>query len=105
MLFCPKCKSLLRPTVRDNKKLMTCSCGYSTSDVAKAKISERIVTNEPKVEVITKEVEPNPLTEADCPKCGHKKAYYWLVQTRAADEAETKFFKCEKCKHQWRDYS
>ena len=40
-----------------------------------------------------------PLTDADCPKCEHEKAYYWLVQTRAGDEADTKFLKCEKCKH------
>lgn len=105
MLFCPKCKSLLRPSHKEGKKVMVCSCGYSSHDITNTKISERVSTSGPRVEVVTKEVEANPLTEADCPKCGHKKAYYWLVQTRAGDEAETKFFKCEKCKHQWRDYS
>lgn len=84
---------------------MACSCGFHTSDMSNARVSERVSAGEAKVEVITKEEEPNPLTDADCPKCSHKKAYYWLVQTRAGDEAETKFFKCEKCKHQWRDYS
>ena len=43
-------------------------------------------------------------TYYECPKCRHKKAYYWTVQTRAGDEAETKFLKCEKCSHTWRDY-
>ncbi|MBS3171381.1 hypothetical protein J4449_02085 [Candidatus Woesearchaeota archaeon] len=28
----------------------------------------------------------------------------WLVQTRAADEAATRFFKCVKCMHTWRAY-
>ena len=37
-------------------------------------------------------------------ECGLGKARFWLVQTRASDEPETKFFKCEKCKHTWRDY-
>ena len=46
----------------------------------------------------------DPITNEKCPKCGHGKAYYAMVQTRAADEPETKFFKCEKCKHRWRDY-
>lgn len=105
MMFCPKCKSLLRPGMKENKRVMGCSCGYSTADVSKAKVSERVSAVETKIEVITKEEDPNPLTEANCPKCGHKRAYYWLIQTRAADEAETKFYKCEKCKHQWRDYS
>ena len=45
-----------------------------------------------------------PLTDEECPKCKHGKAYYWLVQTRAGDEPETRFFRCEKCKHTWRDY-
>ena len=48
--------------------------------------------------------EINPITEAECPECGHNKAFYWSKQTRAGDEPETNFFKCEKCKHQWRDY-
>jgi DNA-directed RNA polymerase subunit M/transcription elongation factor TFIIS len=41
-----------------------------------------------KVEVVEKDdYETLPKTEAECPKCGHKKAYYWLVQTRAGDES------------------
>ena len=57
------------------------------------------------VEVIEKEhLETLPITEAKCPRCGHTKAYYWTVQTRAADEAATKFFKCQKCEHTWREY-
>ena len=51
------------------------------------------------------QLESLPLTAAECPKCGHKKAFFWLIQTRASDEPETKFMKCEKCKHIWRDYS
>ena len=38
-------------------------------------------------------------------KCGGKEAYYWLIQTRSADEPPTQFFKCVKCKHTWRDRS
>ena len=44
-----------------------------------------------------------PETEAECPQCGNDKAYYWLVQTRAADEPETRFFRCTKCKKVWRE--
>ena len=58
------------------------------------------------VEVIDKsEIETLPKTPTQCPKCDHNTAYYWTVQTRAADEAETKFMKCEKCGHTWRDYN
>ncbi len=45
-----------------------------------------------------------PKTTAECPKCHNDKAYYWIVQTRSSDEAPTKFLKCVKCEHRWRDY-
>ncbi|PIO07920.1 transcription factor S, partial [Candidatus Pacearchaeota archaeon CG10_big_fil_rev_8_21_14_0_10_35_219] len=31
-------------------------------------------------------------------------AYFWTMQTRAADESETKFYRCTKCDHTWREY-
>ncbi|MFH0949106.1 MAG: transcription factor S [Candidatus Aenigmatarchaeota archaeon] len=45
-----------------------------------------------------------PVTEKICPKCGHDEAYFWLIQTRSADEPPTQFFRCTKCKHVWREY-
>lgn len=46
----------------------------------------------------------NPTVDAACSKCGNKKAYFAFVQTRASDEAPTKFFKCTKCGKMWRQY-
>jgi len=45
-----------------------------------------------------------PKTVATCPKCGNNEAYYWEVQTRSADEPATRFFKCTRCGHVWREY-
>ena len=45
-----------------------------------------------------------PTADAECPKCGHNKAYWVLRQTRAADEPETRIFRCVKCSHSWREY-
>jgi DNA-directed RNA polymerase, subunit M/Transcription elongation factor TFIIS len=42
--------------------------------------------------------------EVTCPKCGNHEAYYWMIQTRAADEPPTRFYKCVKCGHTWREY-
>jgi DNA-directed RNA polymerase subunit M len=106
-MFCPKCGSLLRPKIDGRKKLMSCSgCNYKSKDTKSAQLREKIITKKEKdVEVIDKgELNTLPLTNTDCPKCHHKKAYFWLVQTRAGDEPETKFLKCEKCGHTWRDY-
>lgn len=41
----------------------------------------------------------------ECPECENKGVYWWLQQTRAGDEPETKFLKCKNCGHTWRDYS
>lgn len=93
------------PKKDNNKKILACSCGYKTKDLSQAKIKEVVRKEEKELEVIDKEeVETLPVTDAECPKCGHKKAYYWLVQTRAGDEAETKFLRCQKCRHTWREY-
>lgn len=107
-MFCPKCGSLLIPKKVNNKKVVACSCGYKSKKADDIKIQEtssKKETDEKKFDVVEHEKEAYPLTEEECEKCGHRKAYFWTVQTRAGDEAETKFFKCEKCKHVWRDYN
>ena len=104
-MFCPKCGSILMPKKDGNKKLLVCSCGYKTKELEQATIKEAVIQKGKKVEVIEKgELETLPKTEVECPKCGHRTAYFWLVQTRAGDEPETKFLRCEKCEHTWRDY-
>ena len=104
MMFCPKCGSLLKTKQQKNKPIQFCSCGYSTEIKEATNIKEKIEKKDDVIEVV-ENTEVNPLTDEDCPKCGHSKAYWWTQQTRAGDESDTKFFKCEKCKHTWRDYS
>lgn len=104
-MFCPKCGSIMVPKADGGKKVFSCKCGYTGKDDLKGiKFTEKIKKNKD-IEVIEKEIETYPLTDAHCPKCSNKKARFWEMQTRAADEPATKFFKCEKCKHIWRDYS
>src|SRR3989338_2772588 len=102
-MFCPKCGALLMPKKQENKRILHCSCGYKSKDLEQAKIKEVVKEEGPGIAVIDRDgSETLPLTEVGCPKCGHGKAYFWLVQTRASDEPETKFLRCEKCKHTWR---
>ncbi len=103
-MFCPKCGALLRSKQVKDKTVMFCTCGYSSKD-AETKIVEKIEQKEEKIEVVGENEGIYPLTDETCEKCGHKKAFFWTVQTRAGDEAETKFFKCEKCGYTWREYS
>jgi len=103
-MFCPKCGSVLLPKKEGNKKVVVCSCGYKSDNVEQTKITETVIKNEQKVEVIEKEIETLPKIDAKCEKCGHKTAFFWTMQTRAGDEPETKFMRCEKCRYTWRDY-
>jgi len=101
MEFCPKCSAMLLP---QGDKLK-CQCGYTKdlSDDKEYKLSEKI-ENKDTVIVKGEEIVTLPTTNATCPKCGHKKASWWLQQTRSADEAETRFLRCLSCKNTWREY-
>ena len=60
--------------------------------------------DERNLSVVEEDTQALPIVEAECPKCGHTRAYFWTLQTRSADEAETRFFRCVKCKYTWREY-
>ena len=106
MQFCPKCGSLMIPKKEGSKTIAVCSrCCHKSSDLKDMSLKENVKSTSKDVTVVDKEIETLPTTEADCEKCGNNLAYFWEVQTRAADEPATKFLKCTKCKHIWRDYS
>lgn len=101
MEFCPKCGAVL---IQKRKNYGCPRCNYASKEKTKISSSEKIEEKK-KVEVINeKDSEVHPVVEEKCPECGNKKSYFWTVQTRASDEAETKFFKCTKCNHTWRYY-
>jgi len=102
MEFCPKCGSIL---VQKRTNLGCSRCSYTAKGKpAKLKTSEKL-ENRKEIPVISeKESQVLPIIIETCKECGHDKAYFWTIQTRAGDEAETKFFKCVKCNHTWREY-
>lgn len=104
MQFCKKCGAIMLPKKEGNKTFFFCS-SCKTKQEGSGVITEKAKTEAKKIEVVDEsKQEVHPIVEAECKKCGHKKAYFWEVQTRAGDEPATKFFRCEKCKHTWRDY-
>ena len=100
MEFCPKCGSIL---VQKLKNAGCPRCGYSSKGKLKIKTSEKVEETK-EIPVIKKVEETSPIVNVDCKKCGHGKAFFWTVQTRASDEAETKFFKRVKCENTTRSY-
>ncbi len=101
MEFCPKCGSIL---VKKKKRYGCPKCSYTKKGKVKVEASEKMKGKEEIGIVKEKDTDVMPTTNAVCPKCGNDEAYFWSAQTRAADEAETQFFKCKKCEHTWRVY-
>ncbi len=100
MEFCPKCGAVL---IEKRKNYGCARCNYSTKEKPKLKTSEKVEAKK-EIAVIKKDTNTLPIVNEKCKKCGHDKAYFWTIQTRAGDEAETKFFKCLHCEHTWREY-
>lgn len=97
MQFCPKCGSVI--IGKDCAR-----CDYKSKDEVKLESKENIKVKKEIVVVNEGEGEVFPIVETVCEKCKNHEAYFWTKQTRAGDEAETKFYKCTKCKHTWREY-
>ena len=104
-MFCPECGSILRPKDKAGKRVLYCTCGFSKSpdDQEVAELKETN-SSAKKIEVV-ENLDIRPKIKITCEKCANKVAYYWTQQTRGADEPETRFFKCTKCNHTWREYA
>lgn len=97
MQFCKSCGALLVGS--------SCSrCGVSSNVRINLEASEKVESAKEIAIVKDGSNEVNPVVEIECPKCKHKEAFFWTKQTRSSDEAETKFFRCTKCKYTWREY-
>lgn len=103
--FCKKCGTILVPAKKGKSVSLKCRrCGY---EVKKPVRPLKIVEEKKRtkgVVIIEKDETLLPMTEKECDRCGNRKAWYWLQQTRSADEPPTQFFRCTKCKHVWREY-
>ncbi|MFA5019578.1 MAG: transcription factor S [Candidatus Pacearchaeota archaeon] len=101
MDFCPKCGCVLE----EKRKNFGCiRCGYISKSKVKIESNEKIKEGKEIGVVTEKETDIFPIIINNCPKCKNKETYFWTSQTRSGDEAETRFFKCTKCKYTWREY-
>ncbi|MFH1631377.1 MAG: transcription factor S [Candidatus Aenigmatarchaeota archaeon] len=97
--FC-KCGSIM---VADGRCLVCRKCGKSIKGDDELKMSVKAAKKK-EIVILEKDDVALPMTDRECPNCGHMQAYYWMIQTRAADEPPTQFFRCLKCRHTWREY-
>jgi DNA-directed RNA polymerase subunit M len=109
MIFCEKCGNLMIAARKKGKLKYVCrKCGYSSPEkkVVSTSISEKVEDNKEKILVISEKegLEEFPKTKAICPECENNEAYWFMQQTRSADEPPTRFYRCTKCGHTWREY-
>ena len=106
MEFCPNCEVRLK---KNDNGLLACSkCKYVKEIVDKPTKkseetnSEFLVMGEADLNQ-AKRLES--IIKIDCEKCHNQEGVWWSLQTRSADEPETRFYRCTKCNHTWRDYT
>ena len=90
VLYCRKCQKFRAGKVKSKDFKI---------GVKKQKTEDKIIVFDKK-----SRVDVLPKTHVQCPRCEHGEAFWWMEQTRAADEAPTRFYKCCKCEHVWREY-
>lgn len=56
------------------------------------------IDNVVKTEYNKNDADDGPIAERRCSKCGHNQMSYAAVQLRSADEGQTVFYTCLKCK-------
>jgi DNA-directed RNA polymerase subunit M len=103
--FCPKCEVKLK---NGDAGLQCPQCNYTEGQKAKS-IKKIVNEEEPDFSLLAFEgnegEESLPTVKINCEKCGHGEAVGWMFQTRSADEPTTRFYRCQKCKYTWRDYT
>lgn len=112
MEFCDVCGSMLAPLKIDGKFVMACpKCGIGKKDITD---DNKMLTQE--IKHVKEEEEMVIIEDSDslntmptkmmyCSKCEKNlETQWWTVQTRSGDEAPTRFYRCTKCKHTWREY-
>ena len=107
MDFCPKCESRLKKNSDGSLVCPKCQFvkeGKIKEDTKKSEEanSEFLVMDESD---LSKAKGLESTVKIDCEKCHNKEGVSWTFQTRSADEPETKFYRCTKCNHTWRDYT
>ncbi len=112
--FCPKCGRIMYPERGEGRLKFVCRFCGTTLEAGEGEEAYRInvrVRHSPteKIAVIREGEQASGLQvvkgSVSCPKCGNDEAYFWMMQTRSADEPMTRFYRCTRCRHTWREYA
>ena len=97
------------PKKTNGKNIYKCNkCGYEEETSQSITLTTKVKhTIKEKTLVLEEEEMPagsQKIKGVVCPACKNDEAYFWILQTRRADEPPTRFYKCTKCGKVWREY-
>ncbi|XP_014253169.1 DNA-directed RNA polymerase I subunit RPA12 [Cimex lectularius] len=99
--FCPDCGSIL-PLLEDVSSVQCYSCKriFDHEAFGTMESSYTIHFNTyTKARNVDQGEDEGPIVERRCPKCNNDKMSYATIQLRSADEGQTVFYTCTKCRH------
>lgn len=102
--FC-ECGGMMYP---QGDRVVCRKCGKSKPKTGKPSVvvsSPGIAKKEIPVVDLQKQKDKIATIDEKCPKCGGREAMWQMIQTRGTDEPATRFFRCLKCGHTWREYA
>ena len=107
MKFCESCGSILVVKISEDERCLICrKCNKKFPLTEDVKISSFFDERKKEIKIIENDEPELPTTKTLCPRCNEiMEAFWWMQQTRGADEQPTRFYQCKKCKHRWREYS
>ncbi|PSN48110.1 DNA-directed RNA polymerase I subunit RPA12 [Blattella germanica] len=100
--FCPKCGTIL-PLLTMSGNVTCYNCGKSYGPEVYQGLEYEYVIHFNSMDTYqdakeNKDAAEGPVVDRKCPSCGNKKMSYATLQLRSADEGQTVFYTCTKCK-------
>jgi DNA-directed RNA polymerase I subunit RPA12 len=109
--FCPECGTIFPlPSNNENVTCMNKNCGFQVPVKAFENVvtSSEVVFNKNsgrKLVELPDEFGLGPMVDKICLHCGNDRMIYTTLQTRSADEGQTIFYLCPKCRFRDREDS
>ncbi|KAM5263187.1 DNA-directed RNA polymerase I subunit RPA12 [Ctenodactylus gundi] len=108
--FCPDCGSILPlPGAQDTVTCTRCAFSVNVRDFEGKVVKTSVVFHQLGTVVRTSVEEgpefQGPVVDRRCSRCGHEGMAYHTRQMRSADEGQTVFYTCTKCKFQEKEDS